>query len=173
MRTLSGRCTYISTQGSGGTYGDRSNIVTLRYSKLVPALYVCRRSCPFMQRNAYSQMIQVTPRFWYDRLTMYIAALLRQIYFRDSRSLRFQGPPGQANTWGRSKKNPDQWGRCGRGWCSKKFAKRHSTEPIRWSSPTQLLRFRCKAYLWVIEREPEYSLLYDRMRRNNVNAKYM
>ena len=40
---------------------------------------------------------------------------------------------------------------------------KHTAASIRWSSPTQLLTSRSEAYLWLIEREAEFSTVYGRM----------
>ena len=40
---------------------------------------------------------------------------------------------------------------------------KHTAASIRWSSPTQLLISRSEAYLWLIEREAEFSTVYGRM----------
>ena len=45
----------------------------------------------------------------------------------------------------------------------KKKSRTHTAASIRWSSPTQLLISRSEAYLWLIEREAEFSTVYGRM----------
>jgi hypothetical protein len=40
---------------------------------------------------------------------------------------------------------------------------KHTTVGIRWSSPTQLLIHRSKAYVWQSGRDAQFSLVYGRI----------
>jgi hypothetical protein len=45
---------------------------------------------------------------------------------------------------------------------------KHTTVGIRWWSPTQLLIYRSKAYVWQSGRDAQFSLVYGRMWRYHV-----
>ena len=50
----------------------------------------------------------------------------------------------------------------------KQTKKKHTTVGIRWWSPTQLLVYRSKAYVWQSGRDAQFSSVYGRMLRKAI-----